>query len=86
MKIDRSFINQLNVSEQDDTIVRTVIELAHSLGLSVTAEGVETVAQENTLKRWGCDIVQGFLHSRPAPAATATSLLEADRRLSAAAA
>jgi diguanylate cyclase (GGDEF)-like protein len=86
LKIDRSFINQINASEQDDTIVRTVIELAHGLGLSVTAEGVETVAQENTLKRWGCDIVQGFLHSRPAPAATATRLLEAGRKGVAAAA
>jgi len=61
--------------------VRTVIELAHGLGLSVTAEGVETAAQEQVLKRWGCDIVQGFLHSRPAPAATATGLLERERRV-----
>lgn len=79
LKIDRSFIMQLGNSEQDDTIVRTVIELAHSLGLSVTAEGVETVAQEAMLKSWGCDSVQGFLHSRPAPAATATELLATDR-------
>lgn len=80
LKIDRSFISQLSASEQDDTIVRTVIELAHSLGLSVTAEGVETTAQESVLNGWGCDIVQGFLHSRPAPAVTATSLLVSDRQ------
>jgi EAL domain-containing protein (putative c-di-GMP-specific phosphodiesterase class I) len=80
LKIDRSFISQLGASEQDDTIVRTVIELAHSLGLSVTAEGVETPAQQNLLDGWGCDIVQGFLHSRPAPAATATALLMSDRQ------
>ena len=78
LKIDRSFIMQLNASEQDDTIVRTVIELAHTLGLSVTAEGVETIEQETMLERWGCDVIQGFLRFRPAPAGTATSLLEKD--------
>ncbi|HEX7636931.1 MAG TPA: bifunctional diguanylate cyclase/phosphodiesterase, partial [Burkholderiaceae bacterium] len=79
LKIDRSFIKQLNASEQDDTIVRTVIELAHTLGLSVTAEGVETIEQENQLGQWGCDVIQGFLRFRPAPATTATSQLEQDR-------
>jgi len=86
LKIDRSFIMQLSTTAQDDTIVRTVIELAHSLGLSVTAEGVETLAQEAMLRQWGCDIVQGFLHSRPAPAAVATELLATDRQGAAAAA
>jgi EAL domain-containing protein (putative c-di-GMP-specific phosphodiesterase class I)/GGDEF domain-containing protein len=77
LKIDRSFITQLTASDQDDTIVRTVIELAHSLGLSVTAEGVETRAQEEILAHWGCDVVQGFLHARPAPATAAVALLAA---------
>ena len=80
LKIDRSFIRQLNASEQDDTIVRTVIELAHTLGLSVTAEGVETIEQEAVLEGWGCDVIQGFLRFRPAPAATATGQLEQDRQ------
>ncbi|WP_124538456.1 bifunctional diguanylate cyclase/phosphodiesterase [Piscinibacter terrae] len=80
LKVDRSFIMQLGNSEGDDTIVRTVIELAHSLGLSVTAEGVETVAQEATLRSWDCDVVQGFLHSRPSPAAVATDLLVTERK------
>ena len=79
LKIDRSFIMQLNASEQDDTIVRTVIELAHTLGLSVTAEGVETIEQEAVLQRWGCDVIQGFLRFRPAPAGTATGQLEKDK-------
>jgi diguanylate cyclase (GGDEF)-like protein len=80
LKIDRSFIQQLNASEQDDTIVRTVIELAHTLGLSVTAEGVETIEQEARLQGWGCDVIQGFLRFRPAPAAAATASLEKDKR------
>ena len=80
LKIDRSFVRQLTMSEQDDTIVRTVIELAHTLGLSVTAEGVETIEQETVLQGWGCDVIQGFLRFRPAPADTATSLLEQDKR------
>jgi diguanylate cyclase (GGDEF)-like protein len=80
LKIDRSFIRQLNASEQDDTIVRTVIELAHTLGLSVTAEGVETIEQESVLQGWGCDVIQGFLRFRPAPAAAATASLEKDKQ------
>jgi len=79
LKIDRSFIMQLNASEQDDTIVRTVIELAHTLGLSVTAEGVETIEQETVLQGWGCDVIQGFLRFRPAPASAATASLEKDK-------
>jgi diguanylate cyclase (GGDEF)-like protein len=80
LKIDRSFVKQLTTSEQDDTIVRTVIELAHTLGLSVTAEGVETIEQESVLQGWGCDVIQGFLRFRPAPAATATTQLEQDKQ------
>ena len=80
LKIDRSFVKQLTLSEQDDTIVRTVIELAHTLGLSVTAEGVETIEQETVLQGWGCDVIQGFLRFRPAPAAAATASLEKDKQ------
>jgi diguanylate cyclase (GGDEF)-like protein len=79
LKIDRSFVTPLGSSADADTIVRTVIELAHCLGLSVTAEGVETPAQEALLRSWSCDVVQGFLHSRPGPAAGATALLQAQR-------
>jgi diguanylate cyclase (GGDEF)-like protein len=76
LKIDRSFIMRLGASAGDDTIVRSVIELAHGLGLSVTAEGVETEAQQALLQAWGCDLVQGFLHSRPGPAGGAGELLK----------
>lgn len=77
LKVDRSFVMQLGTTGHDDTIVRTVIELAHGLGLSVTAEGVETPEQEALLHGWGCDVVQGFLHSKPGPAPGATALLQA---------
>lgn len=77
LKIDRSFVSQLGAGEHGDAIVRTVIELAHCLGLSVTAEGVETVEQEALLHGWSCDVIQGFLHSKPGPAAGATELLRA---------
>ena len=60
--------------------MRTVIELAHTLGLSVTAEGVETIEQETVLQGWGCDVIQGFLRFRPAPADAATASLEKDKR------
>jgi EAL domain-containing protein (putative c-di-GMP-specific phosphodiesterase class I) len=80
LKIDRSFVMQLGRSAHDDTIVRTVIELAHCLGLAVTAEGVETTDQETMLHAWSCNQVQGFLHSRPGPAAGATELLRAQQR------
>jgi diguanylate cyclase (GGDEF)-like protein len=76
LKIDRAFIMRLGHNAGDDAIVRTVIELAHSLGLSVTAEGVETAEQEALLRGWRCDVVQGFLHSKPGPAAGAALLLE----------
>jgi diguanylate cyclase (GGDEF)-like protein len=79
LKIDRSFVTPLGSSADADAIVRTVIELAHCLGLSVTAEGVETQAQEALLRSWSCDVVQGFLHSRPGPAAGATALLQAQQ-------
>jgi predicted signal transduction protein with EAL and GGDEF domain len=51
----------------DDVIVRSTIELAHNLGLTVVAEGVETEATQHHLAELGCDIAQGYLISRPIP-------------------
>lgn len=67
LKIDRCFTRLLGIQEQADTIVASVIKLGHSLGLSVTAEGVETEAQRLALARVHCDKLQGFLLSRPQP-------------------
>jgi EAL domain-containing protein (putative c-di-GMP-specific phosphodiesterase class I) len=69
VKIDRVFVSGLGVSAQDDAIVRAVIDLAHAVGVSVVAEGVETEAQASALRAMGCDLGQGFLWSRPVEAA-----------------
>ena len=67
LKIDRSFIADLPGRATDIALVRTVIELGHSLGMRVTAEGVETEAQLACLKQLGCDTFQGYLFERPVP-------------------
>ncbi len=68
LKVDRSFVEQLGVRAEADTIVASVIGLAHGLGLKVVAEGVETVGQLEVLRSLGCDLAQGFLFSVPRPA------------------
>lgn len=69
VKIDRSFVSDLDVDDHSRTIVSAIITLAHSLGFDVTAEGVETKEQLALLKEYGCDTYQGFLFSKPWPAA-----------------
>ncbi len=75
LKIDRSFVMDLPGGRADLAIVHTVIELGHSLGMSVIAEGVETEAQRDCLRRLGCDHYQGFLFSRPVSAERLVELL-----------
>ena len=65
LKIDRSFVHSMHDSEEALTIVRTIVQLAHSLGLGVTAEGVETEEQARALQALGCQTGQGFLLGRP---------------------
>jgi EAL domain-containing protein (putative c-di-GMP-specific phosphodiesterase class I) len=65
LKIDKSFVMDLMNSENDMTIVKAIINLAHNLGLYVTAEGVETEAILAKLKEYGCDIAQGYYLSKP---------------------
>jgi diguanylate cyclase len=75
LKIDRSFIIDLGTSTKSNAIVKAVISLAHSLGMSVVAEGVETEAQLSHLRDFGCDQYQGYLFSRPQPAVDIGALL-----------
>tara|TARA_B100000674_G_scaffold497699_1_gene532473 strand:+ start:264 stop:2477 length:2214 start_codon:yes stop_codon:yes gene_type:complete len=65
IKIDRVFIEQIDVSVHDRELVRAVIDFAHVAGLQATAEGVETTAQLECLRKIGCDNVQGYYYSRP---------------------
>jgi len=68
LKIDRSFVRDIAVDEDDATIVRSTIGLAHDLGLNVVAEGIEDQASYDVLTRLGCDVGQGYFISRPLPA------------------
>jgi len=67
LKIDKSFVQQMATSENSATIVQSTIELAHNLGLTVTAEGVEDDHAVRVLTGLGCDHLQGFRFSRPVP-------------------
>jgi len=75
LKIDRSFIAGYGSDSEDTTIVDSIIELAHSLGLLLTAEGVETEEQCALLCEHGCEQAQGFLFSRPVPPTRAWRLV-----------
>ena len=68
VKIDRSFVDSLGRTRDDDALVAGIINLAHTLGLTVVAEGVEEPAQQHALTLLECDFAQGYLFSRPAPA------------------
>ena len=67
IKVDRSFVQRMTSDADDAVIVRSIVDLAHSLGLRVVAEGVETVDTWRALQALGCDLAQGFLISRPLP-------------------
>jgi len=67
LKIDRSFVIDLEKNEDDQAICRAIINMAVSLGMEVIAEGVETEVQRNLLKNFGCHIIQGYFYSKPLP-------------------
>lgn len=77
LKIDRSFVIDLPGAAIDVALVRAVVDLGHSLGMSVLAEGVETEGQRDCLKQLACDAYQGYLFSRPLALEQCTELLVA---------
>jgi EAL domain-containing protein (putative c-di-GMP-specific phosphodiesterase class I) len=75
IKIDRSFVSELNVSDAGATIIKAAIAMAHGLGLNVVAEGVESEEQLAFLVHSGCDQAQGYLFSRPLGADAITDMI-----------
>jgi diguanylate cyclase (GGDEF)-like protein len=80
LKIDRSFVSDINQDPDDAAIVRAIIALGHSLDLKVVAEGVTTLAQLRFLQNESCDAIQGFLMSAAVPAAEFIELLRLPQR------
>ena len=80
LKIDRSFIASLGVDPRAEHLVRAMIAMAHSLGILTVGEGVETPDQLSRLTDLGCDVVQGFLFSRPVSARAAVDMVDASGR------
>ncbi len=83
IKIDRSFINQINLgeyrndhSDRNLAIVKAIIALAHAMNIRVIAEGIETEAQMTKLQTWDCDFAQGYFFARSLPAQAAENMLE----------
>ena len=79
LKIDRSFVNRIGVSDNDEAVIRAIIILARTLRLSVTCEGIETQEQFTYLQDLGCDTAQGYLMHKPLPVAQIEALLKGEK-------
>jgi diguanylate cyclase (GGDEF)-like protein/PAS domain S-box-containing protein len=79
LKIDRSFISDLEQGTTGETIVSAVIDVGKNFGLKVVAEGVESQLQQNLLRGLGCDLAQGYFFSQPLPAEEFAALVESQR-------
>ncbi|HEY0746214.1 MAG TPA: EAL domain-containing protein [Steroidobacteraceae bacterium] len=81
MKIDRSFIANVESDPEFTTVVRSAIDMAHGLGLKVVAEGIETAAAGERLREFGCDIAQGYFYAKPMPRESFETWLEGRPRV-----
>ena len=77
LKIDQSFVNRMGTEESTRMIIQSIISLAHRLGISVVAEGIETEEQRDLLQQFDCDIIQGYLVSHPLSSSRLTTWLTA---------
>ena len=82
VKVDRSFVFRMATDPSDATIVQSIIELGHNLGLRTVAEGVEDQISWDLLRGMGCDVAQGYLLSKPIPAQALTRWMDDVRRAS----
>ena len=80
LKVDRSFVSDMETNPDNLAIVRTITQLGQSLGIKMTIEGVETESQLLLLRAMGCDTMQGYLFSRPLQALQVPRYLDRDRR------
>lgn len=80
IKIDKSFVKDITIGQNEKHIARAIIELAHNMDVIVTAEGIETEEQYETLFNFGCDLGQGYLFSKPVPAEEVEKLLRSNCR------
>jgi len=78
LKVDRSFVQGIEHDAKDAAIAANVVSLAHALGVKAIAEGIESDGQLSELKAVGCDLAQGYLFARPAPAEQVTGMLAGD--------
>ncbi|MFZ4807910.1 MAG: bifunctional diguanylate cyclase/phosphodiesterase [Hyphomicrobiaceae bacterium] len=76
IKIDRSFVRNIDAKGSARSIVSAIVNIAHSLGMETTAEGIEGLEQHQALAELGCDQLQGYLFGRPVPAAEAAAFIE----------
>ena len=77
LKIDRAFIDKIDTAPGSQKLVKAMIDMGHGMDLTVTAEGVETEAERRTIAQLGCDVMQGYLASRPLHGAALQSWFDA---------
>jgi len=82
LKIDQSFVRQMGVEAEHSEIIKTIVALAHNLGMEVIAEGIETQTQLEKLQGFNCELGQGYLFSKPVDSRIATQFIAQDWQLS----